>query len=215
MKKGFLVIAALVGLLTACNTDVQLNDFEDTPQVAEHILGMSPEEATKYLESKGFHFGGKAEYANEYSFSKDKNQSEFSYDASIMFMFGTFTSDTVLYAHATQMMETEKSAYDLYWKWSHYTAYTTLPKPSRWRGYIGAGTFHTDGQWWKDFSTGEQEQFWASYRQAGDSLQDASESYVNNGENIQPKEIELWLNMHNGGAIELNYETFNYHRMWE
>lgn len=215
MKKEILVMVALVGLLTACHTDVQLNDFEDTPQVAEHILGMSTEEATKYLESKGFRFGGKAEYSNEYSFSKDKNLSEFSYDASIMFMFGTFTSDTVQYAHATQIMETEKSAYDLYWKWSHYTAYTTLPKPSNWRGYIGVRATATEGQTWKDFSTGEQEQFWAQYRQAEGSLEEASESYTNNGENTQPKEIELLLYMNNGGDIELNYETFNFNRLWE
>lgn len=205
MKTKFFILGVFVALLTACNPDVQLHDYEDTPKVAEHILGMSVQEANKYLESQGFHFGQKADYANEYVYSKDKKFSEFSYDASIMLMFGTFNTDSVYYVDASQRMDTEKNAYDLYWKWSHYTANTTLPKSTYWSGSVN-GTY---------YQTGEQEKFWTDYKQMAESLNHAGEHYRNEGDNVPQKEIEMWVDMNNGGRIELNYETHNFVWIWE
>lgn len=128
------VAAVTAGMLCACNPDVQLNSNEDSPKVAEALLGMTSAEATAYLEKQGFCFGNKADYADEYVFSKDASLREFSYEASIMLMFGTFETDTVKYAAAFHRMQTEKSARDLYWKWSHYTATVTLPKVYFWNG---------------------------------------------------------------------------------
>ena len=202
MKTKLLLLSTLVALLASCNPDVQLYDYEDTPKVEEHILGLTKSEAEKYLAKKGFIFGHKMDYVDEFVYSKDKKIAEFSYDASIMLMFGTF-EDTVRYVSATQCMQTQKSAYDLYWKWSHYTASVTLPKYTYWSGYAGSGYYNA----------GEQEQFWAEYKENEDNLKTAFEHYKNEG--VQPKEIELSVYMNNGGRIELNYDTHNSIIIWE
>ena len=197
MKTKLFLLASLVALFVSCNPDVQLFEYEDTPKVAEHLLGLTKSQAEEYLAQQGFFFGRKMDYVDEFVYSKDKNLSEFSYDASIMLMFGTRETDTVYYVSSVQRMQTQKSAYDLYWKWSHYTAFVTKPKYTFWSGNVGSGYY----------ITGEQEQFWAEYKNIGDELKKASEWYRNEGENVQPKEIELWVNMNNGGRIELAYET--------
>ena len=72
MKRTFfhLIMPAIVGVmlfgLAACNPDVQLGSEENIPEVAEHILGMTKQEAITYLEKQGFFFGNKAEYVDEY-----------------------------------------------------------------------------------------------------------------------------------------------------
>lgn len=203
MKTKLFLLTTLVALLAACNPDVQLYDYEDTPKVAEQLLGLTKSEAERYLEKHGFIFGRKMDYADEFVYSKDKKISEFSYDASIMLMFGTFKTDTVRYVAATHRMQMQKSAYDLYWKWSHYTASVTQPKYTYWSGYAGSGYYNA----------GEQAQFWAEYKEKADNLDTAFEHYKNEGE--QPKEIQLSVYMNNGGRIELNYETQNFITIWE
>lgn len=135
MKKHLLYIIITAVALCGCNPDVALNSNENSPKIAEEILGMTVQEATKHLEKNGYCFGSKMEYADEYVFSKDARFTEFSYDASIMFMFGSY-EDTVKYASALHRMETEKSARDLYWKWSHFAATVIRPTYSFWNGYL-------------------------------------------------------------------------------
>lgn len=134
--KLFFFAACAAAWFTSCNPDVQLGSDENIPEVAEHILGMTTQQAIKYLESQGFVLGSKDEYSNEYVFSREPNVSEFSYEASGMFMFGVFNIDTVKYASGVQRMKTEKSACDLYQKWSYYTAKVTMPKGTDWSGNI-------------------------------------------------------------------------------
>ena len=136
MKTKIFLLATLAAVVLAgCNSDVDLGKYENIPEVAEHVLGMTVPQAKEYLSKQGFYFGRVMENGSEYVFSRDKNLSEFSYEASSMFAFGVF-SDTVRYASGIQRMETEKSAADLYWKWSHYTAQETWPKVYLWDGHI-------------------------------------------------------------------------------
>lgn len=129
-------MAALTSVvLTSCNSDVELGAYENIPEVEEHILGMTTQEATDYLSTQGFYFGRVMENGSEYVFSRDQKLSEFSYEASSMLAFGCY-NDTVHYASGLQRMETEKSATDLFWKWSRYTAQNTWPEVYMWRGYI-------------------------------------------------------------------------------
>lgn len=130
-----MLLAIGVSMLSSCDPDRNMNSFEDTPIVAEAILGMPVQQACSYLERQGFIFGNKADYTDEYVFSKDAGLSEFSYDASIMLMFGTF-NDTVKYVDAVHRMKTEQSAYDLYWKWSHFAETVIKPEVSLWRGFL-------------------------------------------------------------------------------
>ena len=166
------VAAVVASMLCACNQDVQLGTYEDAPKVAEALIGKTAAEATAYLEKQGFCFGDKADYSNEYVFSKDASLKEFSYEASIMLMFGTFEGDTVKYAAAMQRMQTEKSARDLYWKWSHYTATVTLPDFSYWGGDIVV----------KDAAQSQQPDRWPTYCDGStvkQMLADREEDYKN------------------------------------
>ena len=203
MKTKLFLLSTLVALWASCNSDVQLYDYEDTPKVAEHLLGLTKSEAEKYLAKQGFLFGRKMDSVDEFVYSKDRNLSEFSYEASIILMFGTFETDTVRYVSALHRMQTEKSAYDLYWKWSHYTASVTQPNYTLWYGIVDS----------KYFQNREQEQFWSEYKSKEDNLNRAGEHYKNEGE--QPKEIELSVYMNNGGEIELYYETQNFITIWK
>ena len=154
---SFFVAAAIVAAMTfglsSCNPDVQLGSQENIPEVAEHLLGMSVPEAMQYLEKQGFIFGSKADYANEYVFSRDASLTEFSYEATAMLMFGTFEGDTVRYADGMQCPKTEQAARDLYWKWSHYTAVVTLKEVERWDGDLVL----------KDLSGSSLKNKWMSY----------------------------------------------------
>ena len=164
------VTAVVASMLCACNQDVQLGAYEDAPKVAEALMGMTSAEATAYLERQCFYFGNKANN-DEYVFSKDAAQSEFSYEASIMLMFGT-SNDTVRYAAALQRMQTEKSARDLYWKWSHYTATVTLPDVYFWDGGIVV----------KDLTQSQQPDRWTTYCDGSSvkqMLADRTEDYKN------------------------------------
>ena len=136
MKTKIYLLAALAVSFISCNSDVQLGSDENIPEVAEHVLGMTTQQAINYLASKGYVFGNKVEYADEYVFSRDRNISEFSYEASTMLMFGVFKGDTVKYASGLQRMKTKKSACDLYLKWSYYSASITMPKGTAWSGTI-------------------------------------------------------------------------------
>lgn len=241
MKKHLLYIIITAVALCGCNPDVALNSNENSPKIAEEILGMTVQEATKHLEKNGFCFGSKMEYADEYVFSKDARFTEFSYDASIMFMFGSF-EDTVKYASALHRMETEKSARDLYWKWSHFAATVIRPtysfwngslivkdlsisqQPARWTTYCGGTQVEqmikdrTD-----DYNNGRitkeeydsymetykqtQSQFWTAYKREADNINSADEYYRNEESTGHPKEIEMRVDMNNGGRIELYYST--------
>ena len=210
------IVAVTVGLLSSCDPDVQLRNYEDTPKVAEHILGMTKDDAMKYLEKQGFKFGSKMENSDEYVFSKDPELSAFSYEASIMFAFGTFTSDTIRYVEAMHRMRTENDARALYWKWSHYTAEFTLPKPSQWNGIVRSAkdvpTYpypQVDSKYFQD-----RAEFWAHYSQVDTLLDSAHEHYKNEGENVAPKEVEIWVDMNNGGSIEVSYTTQNFIARW-
>ena len=165
------VTAVVASMLCSCNPDVQLGTYEDAPKVAETLLGKTSAEATAYLQKLGFNFGNKADYADEYVFSKDASLKEFSYEASIMLMFGTY-NDTVKYAGALQRMQTEKSARDLYWKWSHYTASVTLPKVYFWNGSIIV----------KDLTQSQQPDRWTTYHDGSSikqMLAEREEDYKN------------------------------------
>ena len=56
MKTKLFLLSTLVALLDSCNSDVQLYDYEDTPKVEEHLLGLTKSEAEKYLAKQGFLF---------------------------------------------------------------------------------------------------------------------------------------------------------------
>ena len=128
------ITVVMLFCLTGCNSDVNLGKEENIPEVAEHLLGMPVNDAMKYLETQGFLFGNKADYSNEYVFSRDGSLSEFSYEATAMLMFGVFNGDTIKYVDAVQRPKTEKDACKLYKKWSRYTALVTLPKVKLWKG---------------------------------------------------------------------------------
>ena len=149
MKKLLLLFSLAVGvsLLNSCNSEVSLNSNEDTPKVAETILEMPLQKAQTYLEKQGFSFGQKEDYADEYVYSKDEKLKEFSYDASIMLMFGAY-DDTVRYVVAIHRMKTEDSAHDLFGKWLRFTE--TVVKSddvSLWRGFMWAKDEATDTPW--------------------------------------------------------------------
>lgn len=182
-SKIFLVSALATIMLASCNSDVELGMYENIPEVAEHVLGMTIQEAKDYLSKQGFYFGRVMENGDEYVFSRDKNLSEFSYDASSKFAFGAF-DDTVRYATGIQLMETEKSAADLYWKWSHYTAQETWPEVYLWSGHIS----------WKRDEQNPYQSRYANYcggTSAEQMKKQMTEQY-NNGQ-ITQEEYDSWM----------------------
>ena len=185
------VAAVVASMLCACNQDVQLGTYEDAPKVAEALIGKTAAEATAYLEKQGFYFGDKADYSNEYVFSKDASLKEFSYEASIMLMFGTFEGDTVKYAAAMQRMQTEKSARDLYWKWSHYTGKITMPHVDEYWG----GSIHV-----KDAEQSHIQKGRASYYEGTatkEMLNERKEQYQNGI--ISKEEYDHWIAVYSQG----------------
>lgn len=136
MKKAILIIASLC-LLASCHTDetVTLKQEENIPEVAEHLLGMTHEEAIQYLEAQRFVFGVAMTNSVEYVFSRDFTLTEFSYDAAEMLCCGIY-NDTVRFVNALHRSQSRKSASDLYGKWSHYTAQTTFPEVELWTGSL-------------------------------------------------------------------------------
>ncbi len=136
MKKSIFILAALC-LLVSCNKDVvTLKQEENIPEVAEHLLGMTHEEAIQYLQTQRYVFGLESEHSNEYVFSRDFTLSEFSYEAAEMLYYGTYGKDTVRYVVALHRSQSRKSASDLYGKWSHYTAQTTFSGIEMWTGVL-------------------------------------------------------------------------------
>lgn len=188
---SFFVAAAIVAAMTfglsSCNPDVQLGSQENIPEVAEHLLGMSVQEAMQYLEKQGFIFGSKADYTNEYVFSRDASLTEFSYEATAMLMFGTFEGDTVRYADGMQCPKTEQEARDLYWKWSHYTAGVTLKEVERWDGDLVL----------KDLSGSSLKNKWMSYID-GSSAKQMLDSYRDKYEKgeLSKEEYDMWLSVY-------------------
>lgn len=247
MKKFIphLLFAIGVSILSSCEPGVYLNSNEDTPKVAEKILEMPVQEALQYMKTQGFIFGVKADYADEYVFSKDEHLSEFSYDASIMLMFGAY-NDTVKYVDAVHCMKTEESAYDLFWKWSHFAATVIKSKVSAWRGtlrvkeqteksrsasyfdgtQVEQGLAELDEQLKNGYITQteyderkatymrDRNQFWADYKNAKGNINSVSEDYMNDESTKHPKEIHMYLDMNNGGRIELHYATHNFIIHW-
>ena len=242
MKKTLLFALAAV-LCAACNQDIQLHDYEDTPKVAEHVMGMTTQQATAYLEKQGFFFKGEVEPTQpSHIFSKDPKLSEFSYEASIMLGLGV-TNDTVHFVSAVQQMETEQSARDLFLKWSKYTAKVTFPSPQEWIGvlmwresnptmnyYGGVVVEQAKESAQKAYESGRltkeeydelmaiysrtQEVYWSDYQNAGDNLRMAGENYKNVGPDYPIKEIEMQLLTNNGGRIELYYTTRDYNVLY-
>ena len=238
MKKVFL-LAVAVAMCVGCNQDVQLHDYEDTPKVAEHIVGMTSQKAIAYLEKQGFCYKGESEsVAPQYIFSKDKKFSEFSMEASIMLGFNV-SDDTIRSVATVHRMETEESARALFLKWSKYTAKVTFPSPQEWQGYLILKESHQTsnycgGAWieqakeaaQKGYESGRftkeeydelmaiysrtQEMYWSDYEKAGDKLYSAGEGYKNVGPDYPIKEIDMYLYTNNGGNIELHYETRDY-----
>ena len=190
-----IIITSLI-MLCSCNPDVTLNSNEDSPKIAEAILDMPVQEAMKYLEKNGFRFGSKADYSNEYVFSKDASLSEFSNDASIMLMFGTFEGDTVRYAAAMHRMQTEKSARDLYWKWSHFAATVIKPTFSYWSGHVSV----------KDLSISQQPDkgtYYCGGTTVEQMLKDRTDDY-NNGK-ITKEEYDQYVEI---------YSKYNQSKFW-
>lgn len=64
------VVVVMLIYLTGCNSDVKLGREYNIPEVAEYLLGMSTNDAMKYLEEQGFLFGSKTDYSNEYVFQE-------------------------------------------------------------------------------------------------------------------------------------------------
>ena len=238
MKKTLLLTLVAV-LCAACNSDIQLHDYEDSPKVAEHIMGMTSQQAIAYLEKQGFYYKGEPDVvAPQYIFSKDQKFSEFSYEASIMLAFSA-PNDTIRSVSTVHRMETEQSARDLFYKWSQYTAKTTFPSPQQWQGFIilkeSYQTSNYYGGAWveqakeaaqKAYESGRftkeeydelmatysrtQEMYWSDYQKAGDNIDGANEEYKNVGPDYPIKEVDLYLFTNNGGSIELHYETRDY-----
>ena len=136
------VAALSLCLLASCNTDIQLNADEDAPKIAEHVLGMTTEQAAKYLKQSGFVEGIRHETAMGYNsdrfFSKDPALSEYSEDAAVVLTIAPNGTDTVHQVSLRQRVSVqyEKKAHDLYWKWSHFTAEVTLPNVEMWSGRL-------------------------------------------------------------------------------
>lgn len=243
--KIFFVSALATIMLASCNSDVELGSYENIPEVAEHVLGMTIQEAKDYLSKQGFYFGRVMENGDEYVFSRDKNLSEFSYEASSKFAFGAFDAfdDTVRYATGIQLMETEKSAADLYWKWSHYTAKETWREVYHWSGHItlnvsrftdycgGTSVEQMKKQLTEQYNNGQitqeeydswmqtyaydKQRYWSDLREAGEDeqLSSAYEEFRTEDPSAHPKETTLSVRMNNGGRIELDYET-TYNFVW-
>ena len=129
------VIITYMIMLCSCNPDAELNANENTPKIAEELLGMTVSKAYKHLEKNGFKSHNRMDEDTEKVFSKDESLSEFSYEAAIMLAFGDY-NDTVRKVVAIQRMQTEKAARDLYWKWSHFAATVIKPTFSLWSGNL-------------------------------------------------------------------------------
>lgn len=196
--KIFLLAALMVASFISCNPDVQLGSDENIPKVAEHILGLPTQQAIDYLASEGYVFGYKNDFANEYVFSRDPNISGFSYEASTMLGFGTFTGDTVQYASGLQRMNTEKSACDLYLKWSYYSAKFTMPRGTAWSGNITLKQ-HADDRY-TTYSDGDGRQ---------QALAQLEEDYKNG--KITKEQYDMWMEVyrHNKDMFWADYKQEN------
>lgn len=176
-------------MVVADNSDNTLTVYENTPRVAEAILDVPVEDATCYLETQGFSFDSKAGSTDEYLFTKNTSLLECSYNASIMLMFGT-DRGAVSYVTAVQRMETEESAYDLYWKWTQYTASIRLPEISVWNSDIIV----------KDISGSQMLSKWTTYTDGSyvkKVLDDRTEDYKNG--TITKEQYDMYVSTYTHG----------------
>lgn len=130
----FVAVAALsLCLLASCNPNIQLNADEDAPKIAEHVLGMPTEQAANYLMQLGFVEDLMPTTANLYNPGR-----RFSKDPAILLTIASNGTDTVHQVSVWQKVsaQEEKSARNMYWKWSHFTAEVTLPKVETWSGSL-------------------------------------------------------------------------------
>lgn len=140
MKSKLFIFALLYAFaLTACNSDVQLGTDEDLPKIAEHALSMPTVDAIRYMEQQGFIYEGDElhkQHPQHYIFSRDPNNTQFSTDAAQVVRLWTQYTDSVKEIQTDQKMPTRQKAYDLYWKWSRYTAKVTNPPYETWNGVL-------------------------------------------------------------------------------
>ena len=207
--------ALIIAMMVSCSNNLSLSKYENGPEVVEHVLGMTTNEAITYLDKQNYCYKGAPQEYNgvEYVFSRDKNKSSFTYEAGEMFCFFA-PHDTVIGAQVLQRMSSEQSALKLYRQWSRYTAKEVLPDPTLWQAsirnndrthfdYTLANTYNEPN--WKGMDA-----FWEDLE--SDKVIRAREFYKK--ESI-PKEIEMGVNLNNGGDIELTYDTRNYIIKWE
>ena len=71
--KIFSVTALATFVLASCNPDVELGSYENIPEVAEHVLGMTIQEAKNYLGKQGFYFGRVMDNGDEIVVSQGKS----------------------------------------------------------------------------------------------------------------------------------------------
>ncbi len=189
-----IIITSMI-MFCSCNPDAELNTNENTPKIAEELLGMTVSKAYKHLEKNGFKSHNRMDEDTEKVFSKDESLSEFSYEAAIMLAFGDY-NDTVRKVVAIQRMQTEKAARDLYWKWSHFAATVIKPTFSLWSGYVSV----------KDLSISQQPDRGTNYcggTEVEQMLKDRTDDY-NNGK-ITKEEYDQYVEA---------YTKYNQSKFW-
>lgn len=210
MKKSFFIglCALMAAMMSSCN-DLSLSTYENGPEIAEHVLGMTVNGAIKYLNKQRYCYKGAPQEYNgvEYVFSRDKNKSSFTYEAGEMFCIMAY-NDTIRCAVLIQRMSSEESALKLYLQWTRYTAKEVLTDPTYWHGYI---RYNSHEYFRYSLTNTYNEPEWkgrdAFWEDLNGTITRAHEEYHRES---APKEIELGVDMNNGGEIELHYETRNF-----
>ena len=210
MKKSnfFFFLAAM---LVACNPDIQFGTSDNMPKIAEHLLGMHTDAGIAYLEKRGFTFEGD-ELHNQHPWtfilSKGAPDRRFSFEAPVVVWINHDWKDSISDVSVSQRLKTEKSARDLYWKCSHYTATVTMPETiEHWSGVVDIKDLSVAHQKddWTDYD--DREAYWAAFRNESDNIQEAYEYYSD--WNL-PKEIGLGVYILEDGLFMVEYDTRNY-----
>ena len=202
MKKilAFLLLFSAV-VFTSCDPDIQFGNSDNVPKISERLLEMTSLEALSYMKKEGFTYEGDdlhAQHPGRHIFSKGAENAQFSIEAPIVIYGYLDGKDKISEVEATQRMDSEQDARDLYWKWSHYTASVFARTIESWLAVISANDA-------RDYT--DRNQFWADFKSA-DSLKIVYEYY--NNPTSRTKEIHMGVTFEEPDAFILEYDTRNY-----